>query len=209
MKIIKLVMFICLFQGTTLSQDSLYAVPKTTFNFMSIKEKSEDTLVILTCNKYVYSPFGKIGKKSDLRSSLLKTFKVASHHDKMENGVFEFHSLQMDSSRLILFFNEDKSGEGGSYIIKGQIKSSKVHFINNVRIGMDIFSFVNIFFVSYSNRIVHQYNTIIFESCLTGSIRHIYNFHNGLLKSVNFDSPSCIWNFKEVLLPNQQLKLTE
>jgi hypothetical protein len=172
--------------------DSLKIVPRESFDLNSLIATGSDTLGFVICADYVYSPFGNLRKKTDLHSSLLKRFNVASTFDTMDNGVFEIHRLKFKSSKLILFFDDDPEASRESYILKGQIRDKEVKFINGIHLGMSLRSFLETFLVSFPEEIMHSCNAVILESCVTG-IRHIYSFEAGKLKEVRFECVECYW----------------
>ena len=165
-------------------QDSLTLFAFDSFQMNSIAKMSNDSLVIITCADYVYYPFGKINTIDSLKSSVLKHFKVFSHFEKQENGEFVFHSLDLKSSHLLLWFDDDSEASIHSYILKGEIHDSSVIFVNSIRIGMDSKSFFSEFFYKYP-KALEKCSTIIFESCVD-DIKHIYSFTNGRLIQIAF-----------------------
>jgi hypothetical protein len=142
---------------------------------------SKDTLYIVTCSEYVYSPFGLLKKESDLRKSVLKNFK-SNTNDNPPLG----KSYNLNTNKLTLFFDNDPYASKESYIIKGEINDSKVCFINGVKIGMKIEDFYKSFFVVFPPELEYRYNVIVYESCVT-AIKHTYIFKNHQLFLVKFE----------------------
>jgi hypothetical protein len=168
--------------------DNDWVTPKSTFDLSSLS-KSSDTLSIIICDEYVYSPFGLIKDKSDLQTSLLKNFSITNRVDSMDIGPIEFQILKLNSSRLILFFDHDPEAVKHSSIFKGEIKDSNVNFSNNTKIGMDKDNFYKIFFDNFPTVIQDKFKVVVFESCIQ-NIKHYYNFENNKLTSVKFVTDS-------------------
>jgi hypothetical protein len=166
-----------------------WVTPKTTFDFNSFIDFQGDTLRIVTCAEFVYSPFGLIQNRTGLKSSKLKHFVCIDIIEQMGNREFEFQKLSLDSNRLILFFDNDPESSKGSYVFKGEIFDNRVNFDNKVRIGMTKKEFIGAFFTYFPENVMNKYNTIIFESCVQ-AVRHTYSFKNNSLESVKFDSDS-------------------
>lgn len=166
-----------------------WITPKTMFDFNSFSDFQGDTLGIVTCAEYVYSPFGLIHNKSGLKSSKLSNFVCIDKIEKMESGEFEFQKLSLDSNRIILFFDNDPESSKSSYVFKGEIFDNKVVFDNNVKIGMTKKAFIDTFFDYFPENMISRYHTMVFESCVQ-DIRHTYTFKNDKLETVKFDSDS-------------------
>ena len=81
--------------------DTFRIKPKKTFDINTIVKSSEDTLYIVSCSEYVYSPFGVIKEKRELKESSLKNFNLVSRKEKMINGTYEFQRLNLDSNNPI------------------------------------------------------------------------------------------------------------
>jgi hypothetical protein len=167
--------------------DGKWAVPKKSFDFNTLGNSAEDTLKIVTCGDYVFSPFGDLTDKSQLKASLLNNFNVKNRVDTMDIGPYEFQILNLKNSRLILFFNEE--GSTHSYIIKGEVNDSEVNFEDGVKIGMSKEKFINTFFEEFPKELLSKYNYFVFESCVT-NIWHTYAFKNNKLESVKFKTDS-------------------
>jgi hypothetical protein len=172
--------------------DSLKVVPKESFQMHSVAKNSDDSLVIISCGDFVFYPFGKMSKASELSSSVLNIFKVQSHLEKMDNGKVLFHTLQYKSSRLLLFFDDDPEASTSSYVLKGDIIDSNVVFSNNIRIGMSKSAFLSEFFESYSPEILKDYNIIIFDTCVFGT-RLTFYFINNCLSKVGIVTLGTFW----------------
>jgi hypothetical protein len=166
-----------------------WITPKKAFDFNSFIDFQGDTLGIVTCADYVYSPFGLIQNKIELKSSNLSNFVRIDKMEKMENGEFEFQKLSLDSNRIILFFDNDPEASKSSYVFKGEIFDNKVVFDNDVKIGMTKKAFIEAFFDYFPENLINSHQTIVFESCVQ-DIRHSYRFNNDRLESVKFDSDS-------------------
>jgi hypothetical protein len=169
-----------------------WLTPKTSFDFNSVGKSKGDTLELVTCSDYVYFPFGKINSKKELKTSLLKDFSTVDRIDSLDNGVFEFQILKFNSSKLILFFDNDPEATISSYIIKGEINDKDVRFRNNLTIGISKKDFINEFFDLFPKELIDKYNVIVFESCVTG-LNHVYTFEDKKLNSIRFDCVECSW----------------
>jgi len=174
--------------------DNYWVTPYKSFEFNSLLSFSNDTLDIVTCAEYVYSPFGLIANKSDINKSLLKNFKVINRVDKMDIGKVEFQLLTLNSSRLILYFDNDPNASKHSYIIKGEIKDPEVNFADSIKVGISIDNFYKAFFDNYPKELLTRFKVIVFESCVQ-DIKHVYTFENNKLTSVVFVTDT-YWNVK-------------
>ncbi len=152
-----------------------WLTPKPSFDFNSVGKAKGDTFDLVTCSDYVYFPFGKINNKTELKSSILKDFNVINRTDSLDNGIFEFQILNNNSSKLILFFDNDPEATISSYIFKGEINDKNVRFVNKVAIGMNIKDFINEFFDLFPDELIDRYNVIVLESCVSG-LNHVYTF---------------------------------
>jgi hypothetical protein len=164
-----------------------WITPKTSFDFNSFIDFKGDTLGIATCAEYVYSPFGLINNKTELKSSKLSGFACIDKVEKMENGEFEFQKLSLGSNRIILFFDNDTEASKSSYIFKGEVFDNNVVLDNDVKIGMSKKEFIDKFFDYFPEKLTNRYQIIVFESCVQ-DIRHTYKFSNDRLESIKFDS---------------------
>ena len=152
-----------------------WLTPKPSFDFNSVGKAKGDTFDLVTCSDYVYFPFGKINNKTELKSSILKDFNVINRTDSLDNGIFEFQILNNNSSKLILFFDNDPEATISSYIFKVEINDKNVRFVNKVAIGMNIKDFINEFFDLFPDELIDRYNVIVLESCVSG-LNHVYTF---------------------------------
>jgi hypothetical protein len=166
-----------------------WATPKLTFEFHSLDKCSDDSLKLVTCSEYAYSPFGQLENKLDLAQSILKNFKVINKIEKFDNGKFEFQILTLKSSRLILFFDEDPEASKHSYIFKGEITDIETNLIDGIKIGMTKEDFFRTFFENFQNELLMKYNFIVFESCVD-DMEHTYSFKDNKLVSISFLSDS-------------------
>jgi hypothetical protein len=166
-----------------------YVFLNPSFAFDSVVKAANDTLYLVTCSDYVYSPFGKITSEKDLQSSSLRHFakssKIVSENDEVQ-------SLKLGTNRLILFFDNDPSATRASYIIKGEINEPNVEFINGIKVGVNKRQFFDCFFKSVPKELENEFKIIIFESCVTG-IKHTYFFDKGNLQYVKFECVDCTW----------------
>ncbi|MBK6965849.1 MAG: hypothetical protein IPH20_18460 [Bacteroidales bacterium] len=161
--------------------------PKSTFEFNSFIDFQGDTLGIVTCAEYVYSPFGTMNNKTDLKTGNLRNFVTVDKIEKTDNGELEFQKLTLGLNRIIVFFDHDPESSKSSYVIKGEIFDNRVVFENNIKIGMTKKSFIDQFFDYFPENLINNYQTIVFESCVE-AITHTYTFRNDRLESVKFDS---------------------
>jgi len=169
--------------------DKYWVEPKESFEYNSLGNFTNDTLKLITCSEYVFSPFGSLREKAELKTSMLKNFSVISRVDTMKNGEFEFNVLNLKTSKLILFFNDDPEASRSSYVFKGEINDSDVKFRDNIRIGMSKEDFIRTFFKTFPNELLQRYKVIVLESCVT-DIWHTYTFIGNKLKAVSFKTDS-------------------
>ncbi len=169
--------------------DNYWATPKPSFEFNFLNISSGDTLSIVTCSEYVYSPFGVIKDKSEFKSSLLKNFTVTNRIDSMDNGKFEFNILNLNTSKLIFFFENDPEASKHTDLFKGEIYDSEVRFVNGVKIGMSKEEFYKVFFDSFPNNLLDKYKCFVLESCVQ-DIKHTYSFKSNKLQAISFITDS-------------------
>jgi hypothetical protein len=165
--------------------ENYWATPKQSFDFATMQDSRGDTLTFVTCAEYVYSPFGQVTNKSDIKTGLLKNFSVKERVDSMDVGSIELQILKHNSSRLIFFFDNDREASKHSFIFQGDINDNDVTLLDGIKIGMSKEKFVATFFDTFPDDLIAKYNIIAFESC-TDDIRHIYTFKDDKLKSINF-----------------------
>ena len=169
--------------------DSVFVSAKPDFEFNSIRKISKDTLELVICSKFVYFPFGKIENETDLKKSQLTTFKASK---KRNSNGHEVRILKFQSSKLILFLDDDSERTVSSYIVKGEIVDPEIKFINDIRIGMTKEKFFELFFDTFPVMLAERCNEIGLIACVDGT-NHYYSFKNNKLYSVRFECPVCTW----------------
>lgn len=169
-----------------------WVTPKQWFDLNSVIDSCKDTLRLISCAEFVYSPFGKFNSKADIKRSHLLKFVVTSKVDTMDNGSFEFQRLRYKASRLILCFDNDPEASKQSSILKGEINNSEIHLLNNISVGMEKEKFFKVFFDNYPNKLLPMYDCITIESCVE-DIVHTYKFNGNKLQSIIFTT-DCVWN---------------
>ncbi len=162
-----------------------WATPKPTFEYNMLLAYLGDTLSIVTCAEYVYSPFGRLNNKSEIKNSNLKNFNISERVDKIDFDEAVFQILTLEKSRLMLTFDNDPEASKHSYIFEGEINDSNINFIDDIKIGMSKEKFIKIFFDNFPNELMTKYKFIVFESCVQ-DIKHTYTFKADKLQSVNF-----------------------
>jgi hypothetical protein len=167
--------------------DGYWAVPKPSFDFNNLIKNTKDTLRLVTCSEFVYSPFGKLESRNAIQKSLLSRFSVKDSIVKSRYDASAYHFLKYKTSKLILYFDND--GPTHSYIFKGLINNDGVDFENGIKIGMDKEGFLNHFFDSFPEEIISKYDFIKLESCIQ-DITHTYTFKENKLVSVSFITDS-------------------
>lgn len=173
--------------------DNYWLTPDSAFDFNSLGDATGDTLDLVTCSDYVYSPFGEMTNKKQLKKSLLNNFDIKDRTDKLVNGVFEFQILKLNTSKLILFFDDDEEATRESYIYKGEIYDKEVKFLYNISIGMNKKDFILKFFETFPDELLGKFNVIRFQTCVYGTY-HVYTFKENILNSVIFQCIGCTWN---------------
>src|SRR6185312_6130879 len=159
--------------------ETFWVTPKDSFGNYDEKV-SGDTLQLVSCEEYIFSPFGVIKSKLELKTSLIKNFKVTDRTDSLGGNVCEVQILKLDSNNLTLFFDTDRYASRGSYIVKGKILDNRVTFDNEIKIGMNIDDFYKMFFVSFPKELQDKYKVVTISSCVD-AIMHIYDFKDGKL----------------------------
>lgn len=165
---------------------SSWITPKKFFDYNTVVKLTGDTLDIVGCGEYIYSPFGAINKKSDLERSILKKFVIGTRIDT-SNQHYVYQVITHKSSKLKFFFYDEKETSKASFITEGEILDADVPFALDIAVEMKQKDFVHVFFDHFPEELVMKFKVIVFESCVE-SIKHIYTFENGELKSVRFVS---------------------
>jgi hypothetical protein len=170
---------------SVLSQDleSLKIIPKQDFEYNSLIKYTNDTLEIVTCAKYVISPFGEFDNVSQLKSSLLKEFKILSQ--KTYDSVYYYYSLKLNNNHLLFSLDKDNEASAHSNIVKGIIDDNSVKTINNIQIGMSADLFFKYHFKSFPVDLADRFKIIIFDYCVSG-IKHIYSFKDKNLTKIEY-----------------------
>jgi hypothetical protein len=163
-------------------------VPNQEFELVSFDISKIDTIILVTCSEYVYSPFGILRNVDDLKSSLLKDVVIEK---KKRNEDIEFEILKKGSDKLVLFFDKDIESAKSSYIVKGEIHSRQISLINNVHVGINVHDFYRTFFDLFPAKYEKQYKVVILESCVVG-LRHLYVFNDeNKLSLIKFECVDC------------------
>ncbi len=172
--------------------NGVWVTPKTSFKFDTLGIISTDTLPLTSCADYVYFPFGPMKDKRDLKHSLLKSFTVTDKKYWAGGEVFPINILKADFDKLILFFDKNKEDAKSSYVIKGEIMDSTIHFINGIKIGMNLDDFYNKFFDLFPTDLQKKYKVVTIATC-DYDLTHVYTFKNGKLISVGFICDERYW----------------
>ncbi|EHQ30362.1 hypothetical protein [Mucilaginibacter paludis] len=167
--------------------DNYWVTPKKYLEFNSLGKENSDTLTLVICSDYVYSPFGSIKDSLGLKLSLLNNFSITDRLYSTDIEPQKLQILKFKNSRLMLFFDSDPEASTHSYILKGEIHDIEVRFTNNIKIGMSTGDFYKSFFDYFPEEIQQRYKYVQFESCVE-DIKHIYTFNNNKLSSVKFIS---------------------
>ena len=170
---------------SVLSQDieSLKIIPKQDFEYNSLIKYTNDTLEIVTCAKYVIFPFGEFDNVSQLKSSLLKGFKILSQ--KTDDSVYYYYDLKLNNNHLLFSVDKDNEASAHSNIIKGLINDNSVKTLNNIQIGMSADLFFKSHFKSFPVDLADRFKIVIFDYCVTG-IKHIYSFKDKNLIRIEY-----------------------
>lgn len=174
--------------------DTLDVPPLDGFDLYSIVALPPDTIYIVSCDDFLFSPFGEMTSKRDLKDSPLKGFKVRSVRTRQRNGIFEMQYLQFGSSELVFFFDENPEGQRGSYVMRGDIQDSSVLLGRHVRVGMAKRQFVDSFFASFPVSELARSRIFVLDTCL-GDVRHVYTFESDRLVRIRFEQPDTYWKF--------------
>ncbi len=186
MKLFSALIMVLLLQGIGIAEGQVAANPE--FDFHSIANESKKELTVVSCGNFVYFPFGKLNSVADLSSSALKGFIVTP--DRKRDGI-TLYSLQSGVNHLTLVFhNPDDEGPINSYLVNGEVNDSTLRFSNGLHVGMKQSDFFSLFFESYPVSKWKSLETVIFESCVTGT-QHIYSFSKGRLKRIKFECVDC------------------
>ncbi len=172
--------------------NGIWVTPKTSFDFNSFDGISGDTLKLVSCAEYIYSPFGIIHSKEELKTSLLKDFQVTDRNENDGSQISTVQLLKLDFNELILFFDTDREATKESYILKGEIHDNKVKFDMGIKIGMTMGDFYKTFFDLIPKELQVKFRVVKLSSCVD-AITHFYDFKNGKLESVKFGCEGCTW----------------
>ena len=152
-----------------------------------------DSVVLASCAEFALRPFGSIHNPKALKNSPLSQFSIVTFKKRQENGVYTFHHLTFRSSYLYLYFDNDpESSPGGEYIFNGVIRDSSVHFLNGIRVGMSLDSFIKIFFDDFDQSLYKPRMFFAIEYCVS-SLRQTYSFNDGTLTSIKFEPIDTFW----------------
>jgi hypothetical protein len=157
--------------------------PKKDFDFNSLIKSSNDTLEIVTCSKDVIYPFGKFDTISELKSSLLKGFKIVSQ--KTDDSMYFVYNIVSGNNRLTLLLDKDPDASAHSNILNGLITDNSIKTINNIQIGMSADSFYKLYFKSYPSDLSQKFKIVIFDYCVNG-IKHIYTFKDNKINRIEY-----------------------
>ena len=169
--------------------DNIWVTPNSSYDVNSLLHHSADTLEIVTCSEFVYSPFGII-KNADLKSGLLSKFDVIDTSFGMDGDEWFLvcELLKLNSNRILFYFHDTSLAIKHSPIIEGEVNDSSVSFSNNIKVGISLEYFYKIFFDNFPLELQNKYSVIVLESCVKGvrGIRHIYTFKDNKLYSIKF-----------------------
>jgi hypothetical protein len=177
-----------------LTGDTLDIPPANGFEFEFVETRAPDTVYVVSCDEFLFSPFGVMKSKRDLRRSTLRDLTFNSIRRSQSDGTFEYEYLHSHTSRLILFFDTDTEGERSSYIMQGEIRDSTIRLAKHVRLGMTKQEFVDSFFLAFPLNELYRARVFVFDTCL-GDVRHFYVFEQNKLVRILFDNPESIWGF--------------
>lgn len=167
--------------------------PKASVEIADSIQIHSDSIIIVSCAEFALRPFGPIPNQKSLRKSPLSIFSVKIFKKKQENGVFTFHHLTFGSSYLYLFFDDSpESSPGGEYLFSGVLRDSTIQFVNGIKVGMKLDSFIKTLFDQFNNKYQKQTIYIVIDYCVN-SLRQIYYFDNGILKTISFVQPGTFW----------------
>ena len=207
-RIVLPVLFICSLSASSFCQKSsssgnvksfkingVSVTTKASFEFDTLGIVSPDTLRLTSCGEYVYSPFGKLYDKKDLKKSVLKDFQVADKKHWAAGEEFLLNELTLDSNKLILFFDKNPDEVPGSYVLKGEIFDNRIIFQDGIKIGMNTDDFYKTFFSLFPVELENRYRVVSISTC-ENSVIHYYNFKDGKLLKVMFDCDERYWKLE-------------
>jgi len=165
--------------------NGLLVSAKNSTQFDTVIKSASDTLSIAVNSTYAYFPFGpiKANPKPDL--GLLHTFSITNEILRTDIGDEDLLILNHGSSKVIYAYNSTYEGSDAD-LYKGEIYDADVHFINGIKIGMNIDDFYKVFFDHFPKDLKDRYAYFMLET--TYGLTHIYAFENNKLKSVKFTS---------------------
>ena len=180
------ILTICFFVAScTQSQEigDLKISPNKDFEFNTLIKSSNDTLEIVTCAKDVIYPFGKFDTISQLKSSILKGFKIVSQ--KTDDSMYFVYDIVSGNNRLTLLLDKDPDASAHSNILKGLITDSSIKTINNIQVGMPADSFYKVFFDKFPSDLSQKFKVLILDYCVNG-IKHIYTFRDNKIIRIEY-----------------------
>jgi len=72
-----------------------WAIPKPSFDFKNSAENTKDTLRLVTCSKFVYSPLGKLESRNAIQKSPLSRFSIKDSIIKSKYDTSTYHFLNI------------------------------------------------------------------------------------------------------------------
>lgn len=166
--------------------DAFWITPKPSLDFNALNKSFNDTLDLVICSAFSFSPFGKLSDTSGLKSKGLRNFnKTDTLIDFGTQTKFLAHKLKFKNSNLLIWFDTDLESSNHSYILSGDINDAEITLINETKIGMSKDTFISTYFEHFPKKLRDRYQVFVFETCVT-DISHIYTFKNNNLINISF-----------------------
>jgi hypothetical protein len=138
-----------------------------------------DTLWILSGDKFLYYPFGIYKKVDDLKSAypFMNRRQLLDNEELLNNFYFKRSSI------VSIFDNE--SGTGLVEIVYAKISDSEIILANNLQTGLNKLDFFDYLPVQLSIKDQNKIKIVLLESDLLGMWNYYY-FSNDVLDSITF-----------------------
>lgn len=143
---------------------------------------TNDTLLIVSTNNFLYYPFGKYHLFAEFQTS---HFNINNDKYKIDSVKKDFLIITVENKNNLLRFIESKDSDKLE-IVYADIKDNSFAFSNGMKIGMNKEECLSIFFETIPKGLEHIH-IIKLESGLTG-IWHYYSFSKNKLENVTIKS---------------------
>ncbi|MCJ8212053.1 hypothetical protein MUY27_20215 [Mucilaginibacter sp. RS28] len=145
---------------------------------------TKDTLVIVSLNRNVFYPFGRLRLEKDFRNAL-PGFKLSNkyYHDKRFGDIKLKRMVNIKS--YLTFYKDDETGY--YEIVSGLLEGDNLHLTGIGNIGSTFSSVLKQWFISDVTRLLKGIKVIKVVSGVNGIIYYCF-FNNNALESIKIQS---------------------